>query len=88
MFSDRAQLYLMFQSLYYILKRLDNTGNIEKQLKTAENADPGKYVYSVYGIGFDFPLEFPLPDSCICKSIIIFGVYTHFCILIIRKKLS
>ena len=43
-------------------------------VKLAENADPGKCVYSGYGIGFDLRSEFELPDASVCKNVIIFGV--------------
>ena len=42
--------------------------------KLAKNADPDKYVYSRYGIVFDSPTEFLLPDGGVDKNVIIFGV--------------
>ena len=39
-----------------------------------KNADPDKYGYSGYGIGFDTPLQFSLPNSSWGKNIILFGV--------------
>ena len=43
-------------------------------VKLAKNADPDKYVYIGYGIGFDLPSEFSLPDGSMGKNVIIFGV--------------
>ena len=37
-----------------------------------KNTDPDKYVYSGFGIGFDFCLEFSLPDGNVGKNVIIF----------------
>ena len=39
-----------------------------------KNADPDKYVYSGYGIGFDSCWELSLTDGSVDKNIIIFGV--------------
>ena len=39
-----------------------------------KNADPDKYVYSGYGIGFNLCWEFSLTDGSVDKNIIIFGV--------------
>ena len=43
-------------------------------VRLAENADPDKYVYIGYGIGFYSRSEFLLPDGSMSKNIIIFGV--------------
>ena len=43
-------------------------------VKLARNADPDKYVYTSYGIGFDSRSEFSLPDCTMGKDVIIFGV--------------
>ena len=40
----------------------------------AENADPDKYIYSGYGIGFDSRSEYLLLDASVDKNVIIFGV--------------
>ena len=37
-------------------------------VKLAKNADPDKYVYTGYGIGFDSRSEFSLPDGSIGKN--------------------
>ena len=44
-------------------------------VKLAKNADPNKYVYSGYGIGFDLRSEFALPGGSMGRNVIIFGVY-------------
>ena len=44
------------------------------EIQLVKNADPGKYVYSGYGIGFDLRSEFFLPNSSGDKNVIIFGV--------------
>ena len=43
-------------------------------VKLAKNADPDKYVYSGFGIGFDSRSEFSLPDGSEGKNAIIIGV--------------
>ena len=43
-------------------------------VKVTKNADPDKYVYSGYGIGFDLRSEFSLTDGSVGKNVIIFGV--------------
>ena len=43
-------------------------------IKLTKNADPDKYKYSNYGIGFDFCSELSLNDVSISKKVIIFGV--------------
>ena len=40
----------------------------------AKNADPDKYVYDGYGIGFDSRSLFLLPNYNWSKNLIIFGV--------------
>ena len=44
-----------------------------------------KYIYSGYSIGFDSPSEFSLPDGCMGKNAIIFGVDTSSCVNIDDK---
>ena len=41
--------------------------------KLTKNADPGKYKYSGYGIGFDSRSEFSFTDGSMRKNVIIFG---------------
>ena len=43
-------------------------------VKLTENADPDKYSYSGYGIGFDIRGYHSLPDGSLGKNVIIFGV--------------
>ena len=43
-------------------------------VKLTENADPDKYSYSGYGIGFNTRGQYSLPDSSIGKNVVIFGV--------------
>ena len=43
-------------------------------VKLNKNADPHKYEYSGYDIGFDSRLKFSLTDGCVGKKVIIFGV--------------
>ena len=38
-------------------------------VKLAKNADPDKYVYTGYDIGFDSRSEFSLPDRSIEKNV-------------------
>ena len=40
--------------------------------KLIKNADPDKYKYSGYGIGFDLHLEFSLSDGSMGKNVIVF----------------
>ena len=39
-----------------------------------KNADPDRYVYSGFGIGFDFSSQFSLPDDNLGKNVIFFGL--------------
>ena len=41
-------------------------------VKVTKNADPDKYVYTGYGIGFDSRSEFSLPGGSMGKNVIIF----------------
>ena len=43
-------------------------------IKLAKNANPDKYLYKGYGIGFDTRVVFSLPDGSVDKNAIIFGV--------------
>ena len=45
-----------------------------RSVKLTKYADPDKYKYSGYGIGFDSCSEFSLPDGNLSKNVIIFGV--------------
>ena len=42
-------------------------------VKLTKNADPDKYSFSSYGIGFDTQVEYLLPDASIGENVIIFG---------------
>ena len=42
-------------------------------VKLTKNADPDKYKYHGYGIGFGSPSEFLLNDGSVGKNVIIFG---------------
>ena len=49
----------------------------------------GKYKNSGYGIGFDSPSEFSLPNGTTGKSVIIFGADMNSSdIMVIREKIS
>ena len=51
-----------------------------------KNADPDKYKYSWYRIGFDSYSEFSLIDCSVGRNIIIFGVDTSSSVQIDNKK--
>ena len=55
-------------------------------VKLAKNADPVKYVYTGYGIGFDSRSEFSLPDVSLGKNVIIFVVDMSSSVHIDNKK--
>ena len=42
-------------------------------VKLTKNADPDKYKYSGYGIGYDLQSEFLLPDGSMGKNVAIVG---------------
>ena len=44
-------------------------------VELTKNADPNKYKYSGYGIGFDSCSEFSFTDGSIRENVIIFGAY-------------
>ena len=50
-----------------------------------KNADPDKYVYSGYGIGFDTQIKYWLLDGSIGKSVIIFGADMSSSVNIVNK---
>ena len=54
--------------------------------KLTKNVDPGKYVYSGYGIRLNLRSEFPLPDSSVDQNGIIFGVDMNSSMHIDNKK--
>ena len=43
-------------------------------VKLSKNANPDKYLYSGYCIGFDTRIEFSLPEGSVGKNVIIFEV--------------
>ena len=55
-------------------------------VKKTKKADPDKYVYTGYGIGFDSRSTFSLPDGSMGKNVIIFGVDMSSCVHIGNKK--
>ena len=55
-------------------------------VKLAKNADPDKYVYSGYGIGFDSCSFFLIPNFDWGKNVIIFGVDMSSSVHIDNKK--
>ena len=59
-------------------------------VKVAKNADPGKYSYSGYGIGFNCCSLFLIRIFSWGKNAIIFGLdmMSYLCILIIQIKVS
>ena len=58
-------------------------------VKLAKHADPDKYKYSGYCIGFDSRSEFLYRDESMGKIVIIFRAdMTHLCMLIIKVKIS
>ena len=55
-------------------------------MKLIKNANPNKYGYSSYGIGFDARSQFSLPDGSWGKNVIIFGVNNSFSVNVYNKK--
>ena len=55
-------------------------------VKLTKNADPDKYKYSSYGIGFDLCSEFSLSDGSMGKNVFIFGVNMSSSVHIDNKK--
>ena len=47
---------------------------MHESVKLTKNADPHKYKYCGYGIGFDSRSEFSITCGSIGKNVIIFGV--------------
>ena len=45
-----------------------------ESVKLTKNADPVKYKYSGYGIGFDSRSQFSFTDGTMGKNVFIFGV--------------
>ena len=58
------------------------------ELESTRKANPDKYKYNRYGIGFDSHLEFPFTDRSIGKNVITFRAeIAHLSLLIIREKI-
>ena len=55
-------------------------------VKLTKNADPDKYSYSGYDIGFDSRPRFSYPDFDWSKNVVIFGVYNSSSVRIGNKK--
>ena len=55
-------------------------------VKLTKNADPDKYIYTCYGIGFDSRSEFSLPDGSMGKNAMMFGVDMSSFVHIDNKK--
>ena len=55
-------------------------------MKLTKNADPNKYGYSGYEIGFDALSQFLLPDGSWGKNVIIFGVHNSSSVHVENKK--
>ena len=58
-------------------------------VKLTTNADPDKYKYSVYGIGFDSRSEFSFADGSMRTNVIFLElIWAYLGIMIIKIKLS
>ena len=57
-------------------------------VKLHKNADPDKYGYSGYGIGFDARSQFSWADVCWGKNIFIFGVDNSSSVHVDNKKMT
>ena len=69
-----------------MIKRFKFWFYFKEDVKLAKNADPDKYVYSNYSIGFDSRSDFSLPDGSVGKNIIIFGIGMSSSMHIHNKK--
>ena len=69
---DVVSLYIFYE-LDRWSRDLD-TDRLFGSVKWTKNADPDKYKYSGYGMGFDSHPEFSLPDGSYGENAIIFGV--------------
>ena len=71
-------IYFIISELDTWSRKLNSDFNLKDCLfggvKLAENAEPDKYVYSGYGVGFDSGLLFSIPNFDWGKNVIIFGV--------------
>ena len=57
-----------------------------RSVKPTKNADPDKYKYSCYGIGFDLRSTFSVPDSSMGKNVFIFGADMSWSVHIDKKN--
>ena len=55
-------------------------------VKLTKNADPDKFKYSGYAIGFDSRSEFSLPDGIVGRNVIIFGADLSSSVHVDNKK--
>ena len=61
-------------------------GCLFEGVKLTKNADPDKYLYTGYGIGFDTRGHHSLPDGGVGKNVIIFGVDMNSSVHIDNKE--
>ena len=47
--------------------------SLSEGVKFTKYLDPDKYSYSGYGVSFDVPLTFSLPNGGFVKNLVIFG---------------
>ena len=57
-------------------------------VKLTKNADPDKFKYTAYGIGFDFRSGFLFTDGSVKMSLFLELIWAHLCMSIIREKIS
>ena len=83
-------LQKMWQIFYCIWIRDISTGFTLKNsffgfVKLIQNADPDKYKYSAYSIGFDLHSFYLLPNNTTRRSVVIFGADLNSSVHIHKK---
>ena len=78
MLSLKSYKYVYFLHIKSMVKIFKRRFYIKElffgSVKLTKNADPDKYKYSHYNIGFDFRSELSFTDASMRKNVIIFGV--------------
>ena len=81
---------IYFLHTRYMVKSLTTHFTLDNCLlgamKLTKNADPDKYGYKDYGIGFDACSQFSFPDGSWGKDVIIFGVDNSFSVHVDNNK--
>ena len=95
-FPGTPNIFVPRDSVFMLLKCMCNNISIEKKendclfgsVKLTKNADPDKFKYSSYSIGFDSRSDFLLPDESMGKYVIYVGADMSSSVHVDNKNLN